>query len=289
MRPLSIQKRLPNYFLRSLAVYFVEKSYFVLDWKLTFFSCSLVLRLHITLMKVSWSYLTDFASVQKFPKSVSSFLLLRLEIKWLKISLLFKSDESFKTRRYIICLVWCCSLELWLYGWCWKTVVTRRKKMNILLKFENRVFCNLSKPFRFSCVPSKGCSNFISHSRCSSNSSVTSELLVKPTVFSLIVRRLPASVSLITRSAYRSVFDIDTNVKKDVLLYEHDSTFFYALNFVLIGQLILFYTFAYLFVKAIRVLPNEELKQTRFLDLSQKKWQILIPSTFVFAGKLISL
>lgn len=201
-----------------------------------------------------------------------------------------KSDESFETRWYIICLVWCCcSLELWLYGWCWKTVVTRRKKMNILLKFENRVFCNLSKPFRYSCVPSKGCSNFISHSRCSSNFSVTNKLLVKPTVFSLIVRRLPASVSLITRSTYRSVFDVDTNVKKDVLLYEHDSTFYYSLNYLLVGQLLTWTTFAYLFNEALGFVSDAQLKEVRFLDLSSKIWQVLIPLTFIFAGKLISL
>lgn len=160
--------------------------------------------------------------------------------------------------------------------------------MNILLKFENRVFCNLSKLFRSSCVPSKRCINFISHSQCSSNFSVTHKLLVKPTVFSLIVRRLPASVSLITRSAHRSVFDVDTNVKKDVLLYEYDSTFFYSLNFLLVGQLITWTTFAYLFVEALKLVSDEDLKAVRVLDLSNKKWQILIPSSFVFAGKLIS-
>lgn len=154
--------------------------------------------------------------------------------------------------------------------------------MNILLNLENRVFRNLQKPlYRLSREP---LNRFISQSRPSSNSSVCHNLLVKPTV--LVVRRLPANLSLFTRSAHKSVFDINTNVTKDVLLYQLKSGFFFSLNFLLVGQLVTWFSFAYLFVRALQLVSDEDLQGVRVLDLTQKKWQIIIPSSFVFAGKL---
>lgn len=125
--------------------------------------------------------------------------------------------------------------------------------------------------------------------RCLTDFRVLTNVSVNSTVFYPIVRLTfscrKLNFSLIKRSGHKSVFDIDTNVKKDVLLYENKTDSFYVLNYLVVGQLIMWIAFAYLYMDTISIIPQEQLETVKILNMTDKKWQIGIPITFAFTGK----
>ncbi len=165
------------------------------------------------------------------------------------------------------------------------------KKMNLLFYFENRLCNHLRQPISSLFIRNTKFVDVVSpHER-----SFTSRVLVSPgksTAFEPIVARgvfasKKVSLSVAIRAVYKSVFDVDTNVKKDVLLYVNDSAYYYLLNYFVVVAFVTWTSIAYFFKVAVRVVPDEHLKLFQYLDISQKKWQIIITTSFAFAGNLL--
>lgn len=87
------------------------------------------------------------------------------------------------------------------------------------------------------------------------------------------------------RTYEKSVFDIDTNVKKDVLLYENRSTIFYFLNYLIPGQLAGWVALTYQYTQAVSVLPPEYLKVFNLIDLNDPRWKYGVGIAFALTGK----
>lgn len=83
---------------------------------------------------------------------------------------------------------------------------------------------------------------------------------------------------------HKSVFDVDTNVKTDVLLYRNDSWYFIYLGFMAAAQLAMWVFFAINFVRYAQYMPEGEVYIFNLIPLHEKKWMYGIPFTFLCTG-----
>lgn len=102
---------------------------------------------------------------------------------------------------------------------------------------------------------------------------------LQPSVSSVFVIRRTVST--------RSILDVDTDVKKDVLLYELETNFFRLLNYLLALQLVLWLTFGYLFTKIRKFFNDEEVIVFGLFDVNDKRWKIVVPTSFIVTGNTI--
>lgn len=82
----------------------------------------------------------------------------------------------------------------------------------------------------------------------------------------------------------KSIFDIETNVSKDVLLYENKSTLFSVLNYAVPIQFTVWSTLSYGYVSSVNKLPPEYLNVFNLIDLNNPMWKHGVVVAFMFAG-----
>lgn len=93
------------------------------------------------------------------------------------------------------------------------------------------------------------------------------------------------AISACRSAHHKSVFDVDTNVKTDVLLYRNNSWYFIYLGFLAAAQLALWAYFAYNFLRYAQYMPEGEVYIFNLIPLHEKKWLYGIPFTFLCTGK----
>lgn len=166
--------------------------------------------------------------------------------------------------------------------------------MNLLHSFEKSLHSDLRKQIRcFWCVANTLHRNnvFVVKSRKFSDTRVSSHILTK-IVFRPIVDRVFSKKyvnTAITRSQLKSVFDVDTNVKKDVLLYENKSEIFSVLNYLVPVQLVAWTTLSYGYIRNVSVLPPEYLNVFNLVDLNKLSWRYGVLAAFMFAGNYLEV
>lgn len=156
--------------------------------------------------------------------------------------------------------------------------------MNIAVSLHTFKYCAIGKHIRYSvcAINSKYLKNVLINER-----RPYSDFVERKSQNGVVFR--PISKCVITNryvhsSARKSVFDVDTNVKTDVVLYKNDSWYYTCLGYLAALQLAVWIYFAYHFVKFIKFLPEGEVYIFGIVPLHEKRWQIAIPSTFVCAG-----
>lgn len=159
--------------------------------------------------------------------------------------------------------------------------------MNLLHNFKTLFHFNLRKQIRsFWCA-----TNQIHHTISFVSSSNLKEIRVNvfnkpiicpPNIGSVFNKKIAFTSAASSHS--KSIFDIETNVSKDVVLYENKSTLFSLLNYAVPIQFTVWSILSYGYVRVVNDLPPEYLTVFNLIDLNNPMWKHGVVIAFMFTG-----
>ncbi|XP_065202681.1 transmembrane protein 223 [Planococcus citri] len=164
--------------------------------------------------------------------------------------------------------------------------------MNITVSLQTFKYSVFGKHIRYSlcAINSKYLKNVLINQHRQCNDSAVVRKPIHSSVFQAISKRVfithRNTISAYRSAHYKSVFDIDTNVKTDVLLYRNNSWYFSILGYLAALQLSVWVYFAYNYIRYARLIPESENEVYIFnlIPLHDTKWMYGIPFTFVCTG-----